>query len=684
MSSDDPYTPFRPYRNRTATGARRMRRLPPHARLALLLIVCVALCVGAGAGVARAQAEAVSPATPDAAGELHIYLPLVQSSIGAAAEPAAGSAIPSEYIVLLQPAAQRAAAAPNGVAEPAALLAQRVLDAHGGTLLYTYASALDGFAALLTPGALAALEQDQSVALIEPNLVVALEEPPPLATADIVDVAADPAAAPASWGLDRVDQRTLPLSGSFSSSLTGAGVHVYIIDSGVLAAHSDFGGRVSNGYSAIADGRGITDCNGHGTHVSATVAGATYGIARRATIHPVRVFNCKGQGSTAGVLAAIDWVTANHIKPAVANMSLGSGAMNSLDAAVSNAIQAGVTFAVAAGNSNNVACNYSPARLPAAITVAAATGADARAPFSNYGACVDLFAPGVSIPSAWYTGVNARAVLNGTSMATPHVAGAAALYLQSSPSATPAAVATALISAATSGRISSAGNGTPNRLLYTAFAEPANPPAPAPVPPAACSERVTNGNFEAGRTSWLESSARGYALICNDGSCAAAPAGPSGGVWRAWLGGSNRETAELRQTLSLPAGQGATLSYAYWLTSTDYCGYDFATISISEGATTAQLRKYSLCRSNKAPGWRKATIDLSAWAGKTVTLQVRVTTDSSYSSQFFVDDLSIKAGSSCALSGSDAAAGFALELETVSELAAEPGKPAEPDVESER
>jgi Subtilase family/Bacterial Ig domain len=274
---------------------------------------------------------------------------------------------------------------------------------------------------------------------------------------------------PATWGLDRIDQRALPLSSSYTYNQTGAGVHAYVIDTGLRATHAQFAGRVGNGYTAINDGRGTSDCNGHGTHVAGTVGGTTYGVAKSVTLHPVRVLNCSGSGTTSGVIAGVDWVTANRVKPAVANMSLGGGASSALDTAVVNSTNAGVTYAVAAGNSNANACNSSPARVAAALTVGATTSTDARASYSNYGSCLDIFAPGSSITSAWYTSDSATNTISGTSMASPHVAGAVALYLQTAPTATPAQVAQAVVAIATQGVVTSPGSGSPNRLLYSLF-----------------------------------------------------------------------------------------------------------------------------------------------------------------------------------------------------------------------
>jgi subtilisin family serine protease len=269
----------------------------------------------------------------------------------------------------------------------------------------------------------------------------------------------------ATWGLDRIDQRKRPLNGSYIYNTSASSVTAYIIDTGILSSHQEFGGRVVGGVSAIEDGRGSSDCNGHGTHVAGTVGGSRYGVAKGVKLFAVRVLDCAGSGSNSGVIAGVDWVTYNHRKPAVANMSLGGGASQALDDAVRNSVRAGVTYAVAAGNENQNACNTSPARVSSALTVAASTRSDLRASFSNYGSCVDLFAPGQDITSAWYSSSSATNTISGTSMATPHVAGATALYLQSNQGASPSTVASNLTGTATTGVISGA-NGSPNRLLY--------------------------------------------------------------------------------------------------------------------------------------------------------------------------------------------------------------------------
>ena len=304
-----------------------------------------------------------------------------------------------------------------------------------------------------------------------------------------------------TWGLDRIDQPALPLNAAYSYALNGAGVRAYVIDTGIRSTHVDFGGRVIAGYTAISDGRGTTDCNGHGTHVAGTVGGTTYGVAKGVTLVPVRVLDCTGSGSTSGVIAGVNWVTSQSHRPAVANMSLGGGASSALDTAVQNSINAGVTYVVAAGNDNQSACNYSPARIAAALTVGATTSSDGRASYSNYGSCLDLFAPGSSITSSWYSSNTSTSTISGTSMASPHVAGVAALYLAANGAATPSQVATAINQYATQNKVISAGTGSPNRLLYSGFVQ-AGPtdttkPTIALTKPVAASTLTGNTAIEA-------------------------------------------------------------------------------------------------------------------------------------------------------------------------------------------
>jgi subtilisin family serine protease len=269
------------------------------------------------------------------------------------------------------------------------------------------------------------------------------------------------------WGLDRIDQRNRPLNAIYTFNFTGAGVFAYVIDTGIRTAHTQFGGRAANVFDAFG-GNG-QDCNGHGTHVSGTIGGSTYGVAKSVNLRGVRVLDCNGSGSTSGVIAGVDFVRTNHSNPAVANMSLGGGASSALDTAVNNLSNSGVAIAVAAGNSNANACNSSPARAANAITVGSTTTTDARSSFSNFGTCLDIFAPGSGILSAWATSNTATATLSGTSMASPHVAGVAALYKQVNPSASSTTVRNAIVNGATTNVVTNAGTGSPNRLLYSLF-----------------------------------------------------------------------------------------------------------------------------------------------------------------------------------------------------------------------
>ncbi len=339
----------------------------------------------------------------------------------------------------------------NGVAD-APGLARRMAAANGGEVGYIYTTAIKGFSAQLTPAAAAALARNPNVEAIEVDGIVSI----------------DATQSGATWGLDRIDQADLPLNGTYSYTRTGAGVRAYIVDTGIRGSHTEFAGRMGTGFTAITDRNGTNDCNGHGTHVAGTVGGTTYGVAKGVTLVPVRVLNCRGSGTNSGVIAGVDWVAAQSYRPAVANMSLGGGASTALDNAVTAAVSAGVTFVVAAGNSNVDACTASPARAPTAITVGATTNTDARASYSNFGTCVDIFAPGSSITSAWHKSDTQTSTISGTSMASPHVAGVAALYLQGG-NASPATVTNALTNGATTGKITSLGTGSPNRLLFTAY-----------------------------------------------------------------------------------------------------------------------------------------------------------------------------------------------------------------------
>ncbi|HEX7049099.1 MAG TPA: S8 family peptidase [Longimicrobiales bacterium] len=383
-------------------------------------------------------------------------------------------AIPDRYIVVFR----------QGMVSAAAAEAQQMVAARGGRLHFVYEHALQGFAATLPPQAVEALRRNPRVAYIEPDQEVT-----------VVATQFD-----ATWGLDRIDQRGLPLSDTYTFNATGAGVNAYIIDTGIRTGHVEFSGRASAVFDAFG-GNG-QDCNGHGTHVAGTVGGETFGVAKDVRLFAVRVLDCGGSGPVSGVIAGVDWVTSNHDTPAVANMSLGGGISSALDNAVANSIASGVTYAIAAGNSAANACNSSPARVGPALTVGASTESDTRASFSNFGSCVDLFAPGQGITSAWASSNTATNTISGTSMATPHVTGVAALFLEDHPGASPGTVADAIVDGATAGRLSGIGSGSPNLLLFSLFEGGGTEPPPDDGAPCSGCEHFSGSLGGSGDFDW--------------------------------------------------------------------------------------------------------------------------------------------------------------------------------------
>lgn len=370
--------------------------------------------------------------------------------------------IPGHYIVVFKRGV-------NEVRDQALALAR----SHGGQVEHVYTHALQGFAAKLPDAAVRALKHHPLVDYIEPDRTVSLQETPVANTQY-----------QATWGLDRIDQVTRPLDGLYHNNYRGVGSHAFIIDTGIRADHSEFTGRILPGFNVAPDSSGATvssntsDCNGHGTHVAGTVGGTLYGVAKGATLIPVRVLNCQGSGTTSGVIAGINWVAGSSLRPAVANLSLGmSGVSTAVNAAVAGAVSKGVSMVVAAGNDNKDACGTSPASEASAVTVGATDSKDARARYSNYGTCLDLFAPGSSITSAWYSTATAAAILSGTSMAAPHVTGVVALALAANPDADPVAIDAFLKAYASANQLSAIGTGSPNLLVYSLADQ-----APTPIP----------------------------------------------------------------------------------------------------------------------------------------------------------------------------------------------------------
>lgn len=457
-----------------------------------------------GAGLAAsvaAAALALVPAASNAADQPAPQQATSTDQLDDGRAPVIGTAADDRYIVVFDKGA-RGAQVRSARADARAA---------GAQVTHTYSTVLDGFAARLSPQALRGLRNNPNVAYIEADREVRVSE----------------TQSPATWGIDRIDQRDLPLNNSYTFNQSGAGVTAYILDTGVRLAHSEFSGRAVSGYTAIADGRGVDDCNGHGTHVAGTVGGETYGVAQDVRLVAVRVLDCNGSGSNSGVIAGVDWVTQNHAAgaPAVANMSLGGGVSSALDTAVSNSIADGVTYALAAGNDYGAnACNSSPSRVAAGLTIGSTTSTDARSDFSNIGSCLDMFAPGSNITSAWISSNTSTNTISGTSMATPHVAGAAALYLQSNPSATPATVNNTLISAATPNKVTNAGTGSPNRLLYMGTG---TTPTPNPEPTGCSSlpETVSGSLSSGGVTYQPAPNGYWYAASGTHQGCLSGPSG---------------------------------------------------------------------------------------------------------------------------------------------------------------
>ncbi|QOC94589.1 S8 family peptidase [Micromonospora craniellae] len=436
----------------------------------------------------------------------------------------------------------------------------RLLRRHGGSTARTYTTALRGAELRVSATAAARIAADPAVAYVEQNHTVTIS-----------GTQANP-----PWGLDRIDQRNLPLNSSYTYPNTASDVTSYVIDTGIRTTHSDFGGRATWGTNTADTNN--TDCNGHGTHVAGTVGGTAYGVAKATRLVAVKVLNCQGSGTNAGVIGGIDWVTANAVRPAVANMSLGGAANSAIDNAVINSINTGITYVVAAGNGNLLgqrqnACNYSPARTAPAITVGATQNNDAAASFSNFGTCVDILAPGVGITSAWHTGDTATNSISGTSMASPHVAGAAALVLSANPSWSPQQVRDYLVTNSTPNVVTNVGTGTPNQLLYVV-----NGDTPPPTNDFSVSVSPTSGSTAPGgsvtasvATATTNGSAQSVSL-----SASGLPSGATASFSPATVTSGGSSTLTVTTSASTPAG-----TYPVTVTGSAASGSRTATYSLT-------------------------------------------------------------------------------------------------------
>ena len=366
-------------------------------------------------------------------------------------------AIKDTYIVVFNTPSVLNLSNNNTIAEFAVQQAESLVNQYDVRVMKNFGNVLNGVLINASAQQVKALLKDPNVKYVEQDQVMSVTP--------MMEANADQPSP--TWGIDRIDQRNLPLDNNYHTDYDGSGVTAFVIDTGVLNTHNEFVGRASSGYDFIDNDYDATDCNGHGTHVAGTIGGSTYGVAKNVNVVGVRVLNCSGSGSNSGVIAGINWVKNNASGPAVANMSLGGGASQATDDAVNAAVAAGITFVVAAGNDNSNACNYSPARAADAITVGSTTSNDSRSSFSNYGTCLDIYAPGSSITSSWYTSNSATNTISGTSMASPHVAGVAALYLDENPNLSPAQVTNLLKTRATADKVTDAKTGSPNKLLFS-------------------------------------------------------------------------------------------------------------------------------------------------------------------------------------------------------------------------
>ncbi|MGH9023931.1 MAG: S8 family peptidase [Acidimicrobiia bacterium] len=544
----------------------------------------------------------------------------------------------SRYIVLFKDGVTAKPNAERGL-QTALELATRLVGLKRGEMLHVYEHALAGFAARMTPEAAQELAADPRVAVVE-------EDQP---------VRQDATQASAPWDLDRIDQRRRPLDAVFTYGFKGAGVHAYVVDSGIRATHAEFKGRVGNGKNFVDDGRSHdSDCSGHGTHVAGTIGGTKYGVAKAVTLHALRVLDCDGSGFSSDTAAAVDWVTANHVKPAVANLSIASTS-TAVATAVKRAIAAGVVFSVSAGNDNLGTCDDTRVsnKVKEALTVGAVTSADARSSFSNYGSCVDLFAPGSLIVSAGNSGDTSTASKSGTSMATPHVTGVAALYLEQFGNQSPQAVHEAIVNRATSGELTGLGAGSPNRLLHSLFPAPevptTVPPATVPpttVPPAASPSVVFFDDFETDR-GWIIDPSRSDTATSGRWERSDPESTDSSGpkqlgstvsgnkdlVTGALAGSASSDhdvdggvTSIRSPTVKLPPSGTITLSLSFYLAhGANSSSSDYLRVFIVNTATGASERVFNGlgATENDNAVWTSREFNLKSYAGKAIHILIQ-------------------------------------------------------------
>lgn len=520
-------------------------------------------------------------------------------------------AVSGSYVVVVKDAAMTRGSA--AMATGAHDLAAR----YGGTVDHVYSSAVHGFATHMSAQQARRLAADPSVAYVEQDRTFTL---------------AETQTNPPSYGLDRIDQRSLPLSNTYTFDTRATNVHAYVIDTGIRFSHQDFGGRATSGLDAVDNDMNASDCHGHGTHVSGTVGGNSFGVAKGVQLVGVRVLNCAGSGTTAQIVAGVDWVTRNAIRPATANMSLGGGANTTIDNAVANSIASGITYAIAAGNSNQNACNFSPARVPAAITAGASDRSDVRASFSNFGTCVDLFAPGVSITSAWFSSDTATNTISGTSMASPHLAGGAALILAANPTATPQQVRDQMVANATTGVIINPGTGSPNRLQFTA---PGDGPPPGTTVFSDDFETATGWTTNAGGTDTAATGQwqRGNPEATNNAGLPMQLGDTTSGVNDLVTGASagasvgandidSGTTSIQSPAITLPAGGTLSLSFSWYLSHLNNAtSADFVRVRVV-GTTNTVVFTQAGAATNRGGAWQTANVNLSSFAGQTVRLVV--------------------------------------------------------------